>query len=36
MHRPPVECKEALAALRQTVMDCQALFQAGEKALSHA
>jgi ParB family chromosome partitioning protein len=36
MNRPPAECKEAHAALRQTAMDCQTLFQAGEKALRHA
>jgi hypothetical protein len=36
INRASVENKEALAALRHTSLDCQALFQAGEKAMSHA
>ena len=36
INRTSVENKEALAALRQTSLNCQALFQAGEKAMNHA
>ena len=36
LHRSPAEVQEASAALRQTILDCQALFQRSERDLPHA
>ena len=36
LHRSPAEVQEASAALRQTTLDCQALFQRSERDLPHA